>query len=261
MAITTLDGLIAGFLAQPEPFFKSFTPASGAYMSMWNLAGQPGAAASPSSGVGGDIPTDATAGAIPFTNATNTYLGHLAMSASGIGAIYLYDRLWQNSGLSATTTTSQTVNSVALDRPDANGERTELWWQCYAAMGSGAGGTQTAVYTNPAGTGSKTATLQGFATSAIAGRCFPFSLDTGDMGVKSVQSFTHTTTYTSGTFGLAIKRRLATIQANVTNGGSYADAFALGMPRVYDNACLEVMFLSNASAAMTISGDLTLAQG
>jgi hypothetical protein len=268
MAITTLDGLIAALAdstAQHWSFFKVFTPQIlGSYHALWNMPGNPGAAVTPSSGVAGDIPTDATAGAFPFTNpagGANSYLSRLALNGGVSLQLILYDRLWHNSGLSPTTTTAQTVNSVALTRPDALGGQVEAWMQVYAAMGAGAGGTMTITYTDQDGNTGNTATLQGFAVSAAAGRSFPYALASGDTGVRSIQAEQHTTTMTSGTYGLVLRRKLMTLSLAVPNQGVFVDTLSGGMPEIPDDACLELVVNASNNVAQTTYGAFSLAQG
>jgi hypothetical protein len=266
VAIATLDDLVAALATAPQQrtFLKTFTPmASAMYHALWNAIGVPGPAATPSSGVAGDIPTDATAGAIPFTNpggGDTTYLARLSATCPQAGMLILYDRLWHNSGLSPTTTTGQTVNSVALTRPDALGAGVEAWMQIYAAMGSGAGGTMTITYTDQDGNTGNTGTLQGFAVSATAGRTFPYALASGDTGVRSIQTETHTTTMTSGTYGLVLRRKIAQVPIHATNAGAMLDALHLALPDIPNDACLEFVFLASNNTAATLSGALTLVQ-
>jgi hypothetical protein len=261
VAITTLAGLKAAMPGQVVMFTKTMTTSANAFMSNWLQ--NPGAGVTPSSGVAGDIPTDATTGSLGvFVNPSgaNTYLGGMEWSNSVTSGLFvLYDRLWQNSGLSTTTTTAQTVNSVALTRPDANGERTEAWFQVYATMGAGTGGTMTLTYTNSGGTASRTATLNNYAAAGVQGRCFQYTLHSGDMGVKSIQNETHTTTLTSGTYGLVIRRRIASVVTTNLSTQTVTDGISLAMPRVYDDACLE--FLWMGSSGGVINGSLNLVQG
>lgn len=265
MAIATLDALITalGAGAQRGTFYKVFTPqAAGAYTSMWNITGIPGAAATPSSGVGGDIPTDATAGAFPFTNPGSglTYLSRMIASTSQACALILYDRLWHNSGLSPTSLTAQTVNSTALTRPDALGSDVEAWMQVYAVMGAGST-APTISYTDQDGNASNTGTLQGFATTAAVGRSFPFALAAGDTGVRSIQTYTNGATMTSGTFGLVLRRRIATIVIPTSNSGASLDALTGGLPDIPNDACLELLHVPSSTSAATLFGSLSLIQG
>lgn len=265
MAITTLDTMIAGFNAQGWPLYKpGIVPqAAGCFTSLWTAAGIPGAGVVASSGVAGDVPTSATLGAIPFTNSGNTHIGRLHAFNSEISQVLLYDRLWQNSGLSPTTVGAQTVNSVALTRgPGAGtaGEAVEAWLQVYTVLGAGST-AKTITYTNSAGTASRTGTLVNFVTTAAVSRNFYFSLASGDTGVRSIQSFDNIATSTSGTFGLLLRRLVFTMNFATSNVGNTYDAIGMGLPRVYDSACLELMLLCNNTATQSFGGNIAFCQG
>lgn len=262
MAITTTDGLVAAAAAAITwPLQKgSFTPAAVAgYHSLWLTAGTPGAGVAPSSGVAGSVPTSATAGAVPFSNVTNSYMGLLYMSATQAGALMIYDRLWHNSGLSVTSTAGQTVNSVALTRPDALGSQVEAWLDIYAAMGAGTPAI-TLSYTDQDGNAANTATLQGLVSAATASRAFRFSLASGDSGVRSIQTYTASATMTSGTMGLVLRRRIAAASVALASTGVTLDAIRAGLPRINDSACLELMWQGAASATV-IDGHVQIYQG
>ena len=270
MAFTTLQSVVDALPGREQKFFKptgGVAIASGSFAGLWGTTGEPAAGANPSSGLAGDIPTKATTGAIPFSNPASgyTYLGRLEvslMNAPSIlgGTLMVYDRLWQHSGIVVTTTGAQTVNSVALDRPDANGDDAELWLHVYSATGAGAA-TPTVSYTNPAGTAGQTATCIGYTASAAQFRCFPFQLASGDTGVKSIQSITLGTSLTSGTVGLVLRRKVAQVPIPAAGTKAIYDAIALGLPRVYDNACLEfVLHLSGTTTNYPV-GSLNLING
>lgn len=265
MAITSLDGLIAGLLSPAIPLLKNVTPqAAGAFTSLWAVAGIPGAGANATSGVAGDVPTDATAGAMPFTNATDTYLARFAGYGTVVGQLLLYDQLWRNSGLSVTTLGNQTVQAgtpaVPLTRPDANGAAAEAWLQVYTALGAGST-AKTITYTDQDGNASQVGTTVGFVTTAGANRCFPFSLAAGDTGVRSIQFFDNVATSTSGTLGLIIRRLVAPLVFTIANAGAALDPIGGGLPRVYDDACLELIWYASATTAVQTGGAVQLAQG
>lgn len=265
MAVSTVDGLVAAFPAFGIPLLKSaFTPqVVGSWYSLWAQAGIPGAGANSADGVNGAVPTKATAGAFPFTNPTAptlTYLGHFwAINTQPIH-LMLYDRLWHNSGLSPTTVGNQALTSTTLTRPDSLGGDVEAWLQVYGVLGAGST-AKTIAYTDQDGNASNTGTLQNFVTTAAAQRTFPFALAAGDTGVRVITGFDNVATSTSGTFGLILRRQVASITLGVGQVATVQDAFQLGMPRIYDDACLELVGIANSVASQTLSGRLVLAQG
>jgi len=267
MAITTVDGLVAAFPGQIASILRrNFTPqAVGAYHSLWLESGIPGPGAAPSSGVAGDVPTDATAGAIPFTNPGGgnlSYLGRLSMAASQNGVLYLYDRLLHNSGISASSTSAQTLNTTALTRPDALGAGVEAWWQVYATMGAGGSNIPTLSYTDQDGNAGATASvLVALAATMTAGRSGQFTLAAGDSGVRSVQSWTNSASMTSGTIGLVLRRQVACIPVGYVVAAQQVDAFGAGLPRIYDDACLEWLWYAGIASATNVHGQIQIVQG
>lgn len=267
MAIASLDNLVAALPGQMRQIYKtgSISQAAGMWLSLWTMAGIPGAAPNPSSVIAGDVPTSASAGAIPFTNPTApalTYLGGVTAQGTAAGLFMLYDRLWQNgaTAISPTTTSAQTVNSIALTRPDALGGNAEAWLQVYSAMGA-ATPAITISYTDQDGNAANTGTAVAVVTGAGVARCFPFSLASGDTGVRSIQSITIGTSWVSGQVGLVIRRHLATIPAIATNAGVTYGPLDLGMPQIHDNACLELMWVPNNTANANQTFYLSLLQG
>ncbi len=271
MAFTTLAGVTAAVgSAQKLTFMKTVANAgistgTPVFVSAWTVAGLPGQGVAPSSGLAGDVPTDATTGSFPFTNPTSgdLYLARMHVRDSFAGHSYqyltVYDRLWHNSGIGVTTLTAQTVNSVALTRPNSNGDTAELWWEVYATMGSGTP-TWTASYTNSAGTSGRTATSSVMATTNPVGRTGPFNLDSGDTGVRSVQSVTISATHTSGTQGLVIRRPVTSIR-QFSYKTLRVDPLTLGLPRISNDACLELIWHTLSNQTFFLAADLFLANG
>lgn len=235
--------------------------------SIWSGAGQPGVGSTTlGQAAAGAVPVDSDLGFLGFTNpgAGNSYLGGVRGISAATGLIIIYDVLWVwgsgGSGWVVTTTTGQnTTTPTALTRPDANGTNTELLLEILATMGVGAA-TPVATYTNSAGTGSRTSTAMGYNASSIIGSMYNFPLQAGDNGVKSVQTLTLSTTFTSGTARVMIARRVAEFPCAANVGFTY-DALDLGLPRVYDDAAMMIAFVPNSTASGPLSMSLSLAQG
>lgn len=276
MAIATVDALIAALPGQQLTFTKTATAGLtiGQWYSPWLLAGKPGAGAAPSVGVNGEVPTDATAGGMPFTNPASgkTYIARLTHYPDRAGILIVYDRLWQNSGLSATLTTSQAITPVALpsrcpvktdptgETFDALGHTVEAWFDVMTTMGVNTV-DPTITYTDEAGNAGATGTMMGRVSAPLVGRCFPFTLAAGDTGVRSIQAYQSTATMTSGTFSLVLRRRLATIIASTASLGNALDWAGVGFPVVPDDACIDLMWIPNVTNAVALQGEILLAQG
>lgn len=286
MAITTQAGANAGAL-QPYLIRKASGGGEGAGFLATNFysGGEPPAAAAPTPGLAGAALTSYT-GQIPFTNPTsgNTYLygydvSNSSPGASATGANFVADRLWHNSGIVVTTTTAQTINSVAwpardLDAStDGRGVMVGLEWSV-ASTNPGAITNCTMSYTNSAGTAGRTATITSIPATTAANTFMMFELQVGDVGVRSIQSVTLGTSLVTGTVHLVAFRiidMLCTRAAGIASQGSGAvvngltvrkrDMHAAGFVRMFDNTVPWLFSLSQATASQTGYGVFQVAQG
>lgn len=267
MAITTLDGIIAGAQA-PQRFLKvgGTMEAAGVMHSLFYTTGMPGAAAAPSPGINGAALTS-YAGQIPFANPVsgNTYLTSFEGAATVIGTLLLVDRLWQNSGVTVTTTTAQAITSPTWPARDNNGATSGAGVlvgieASGATTNAGAVSNTTLNYTNSAGTNTRTGTLTWPATAA-AGTFVPFALAAGDVGVRSIEGVTLGTSYVTGTIHLVAYRVLGSVGVNAANSLFTKDVFALGMPRIYNDSVMSLLWLPSATTAATIRGSVGWSQG
>lgn len=267
MAITTLDQLLAA-MRPPVSIAKApISTASGRPHSLFFSTGAPGAAAAPTPGLSGAALTSYS-GQIPVpapVSGQNIHLARMSGQATIAGSLVLCDRLWHNSGLSLTSTTAQTINSLAWPARDANGatdgEQVLIGLEVTTATGSGTP-TFTMSYTNSQGAAGRTATgvLNGVASSPI-GAFYPMGLAAGDTGVRSVQSFTLSASWTSGAASLVAYREIARLDLTAAHVPSAIDAITSGMPRLYDNSVPFLLFIPSATSAVTVVGHIVLAQG
>lgn len=272
MAITTLDGAIAGMRA-PVPLVKVgiATAAVGAMRgySPWYANGNPGASVANAAGVNGDAvtPADGTAvqGRIPRTNpgAGNAYLARLGISASTAGTLWLIDRLWHNSGLTVTSTAAQAITPATL--PARSGDGTTNGANVMAAMEwSATGGagvpTVTLTYTDQDGNAGNTGTITAVASPPV-GTFEIFTLAAGDTGIRAPTSFIQSATRTSGTMHLVLFRVLAQVEVTAANIGNAIDALTSGMPRIYDDSVLQLVWFPSATTATNFIGQYIETQG
>lgn len=268
MAITTVDGIIAG--AKPLSYVTkalSGTVVAGRPFSTYFFAGIPGAATVPTPGLSGAALTSGD-GQIPVPAASNnTYITRLSgLSTAQNGTLYLCDRLWHNSGLSVTSTASQTINSVAWPARDidasTNGRGVYIGLELSTSSGTGAP-TLTMTYTNSAGTGSRTANPTYNVTgTSIAGSFYPMGLAAGDVGVRSIQSFQLSATWTSGVAHLVAYRVIAAVELCGGAGVPDAvDALSGGFARLWDNSVPFFIFYPETTTTTRIMGTVCYAQG
>jgi hypothetical protein len=267
MAITTVDLALAG-MRPPEFFAKALsgTLVAGRPFTPFYAAGVPGAAAAPAPGLAGAALTSyAGQLAVPAASG-NTHLGRLSGVASAQGGVLLLcDRLWHNSGITITQTTAHTVNSVAWPARDSagsiNGDKVLIGVEVSAATGAGTP-TLTIGYTNSAGTAGRSATNvdAAVATSAV-GTFYRLGLQAGDTGVRSVQTFTLSATWTSGTIHLVAYRVLAALELSAAGIANAVDALTSGLPRMYDNTVPFLLFIPQTTTTTQLTGLLTCTQG
>jgi hypothetical protein len=271
MAITTLDGVIAGFQS-PKPIMKTgismaAVAAQRAY-TPWYVAGNPGASTATAIGINGEAATPAlgsTGGRIPRTNpgAGDAHLGRLSISSTVAGTLWLIDRLWQNSGLVTTSTSAQAITPAAL--PARSGDGTVNGANVMAAIewsATGGAGTPTVTltYTDQAGNTGNTGTFAGVATPPV-GTFEIFTLAAGDTGIRAPTSFIQSATRTSGTMHLVLFRLLAQVEVTAANIGNAVDALTSGMPRVYNDSVLQLVWFPSATTSIYLSGTYIETQG
>lgn len=263
MAITTLDGVIAGM--QPARYFAKAVTATlvaGRPASLWALGGNPGAGSFDTTLNGVTLSSSSTIpnGAIPHYDpgAGNAYLARLQANATQSGTLLLCDRLWHNGGYTITSTSAQNITSPTWPARDndgsTNGNGVFLAMEISSGTGSGTP-TITVAYTNQAGTGSRSATNQiaTVASSAIGATYF-IRLQAGDTGVRSVQSVTLSATWTSGTMNLVAYRVIAALELAGAFIPNAIDAVTSGMPRLYNGTVPWLIFVPNTTTATNVQG-------
>ena len=267
MAITTLDGALAGMQAS-RFFTKGMTGniVAGRPLSTWGLNGFPGPGGYDTT-LNGVVVSAATPGALDFVNPSsgNTYLARLLGSATVGGTLILADRLWHNGGLSSTSLTTQFITSPTWPPRDRDGltagTGVYIGAEISALTGSGTP-TLTMSYTNSAGDTARTATNITSTTSAASTRTFyQLGLQGGDQGVRSVQSITLSSSWTSGTFNLVAYREISRLDIATGSTPVSMDLLSGGFQRIYNDSALFFIFVPAGSTTSAITGQLTWTQG
>jgi hypothetical protein len=269
MAITTLDGVIAG-RKPPSYYAKVASPTLviGRPHTPFYVGGYPGAAAAPAPGIAGAALTS-YAGQLPFPAAVggqSIYLDRFSgLSSGGPGTLLLCDRIWHNSGFVVTTTTAQTINSVAWPARDkngsTNGDGVYIGLEVVTATGAGTS-VLSMSYTNSAGTAGQTsAPIDTYVASSAIGAFYRMGLAAGDNGVRSIQTFTSSVSMTSGSVSLVAYRVLAALELSVSNIPNAIDAVSGSLPICYDNTTPFLIFIPQATSTTVLSGIATFAQG
>lgn len=269
MAIIDLSGVIAG-RKPPNYIAKAATPTlvAGRPHSLFYLSGFPGAAVAPTPGIAGAALTS-YAGQIPEPAAVggqSIYLDRFSgMSSAQSGLLVLCDRLWHNSGFVVTTTTAQTINSAAFPARDinasTNGAGVYIGLEVTTATGAGAS-VLSMSYTNEAGTAGRTsAPINAYVASSAIGAFYQMGLAAGDNGVRSIQTFTSSVSMTSGAVSLVAYRPIAVLEIVAANTPNALDAVTGSLPLVHNDTVPFLLWIPSGTAAASISGIVTFAQG
>jgi len=221
---------------------------AGRLSSLWVTT--PDAGVAPTTAV---IPTSATAGALPLPS-TAAIKRLVKFEHSGaFGMLYLADRLSHQGGLSGIVTTAQTTNlpTAALTRY-TGGDGVWIGLEIYTLVGTTAT-TVTASYTNQAGTPGRTtvAVVLGGTGFREVGRVVQLPLQSGDTGVRSVESVTVlASTLTAGNFGVTLFRPLMMLPmfVGVPVSPDMLRSGGCQMPPVGQDACLQWMFRPNGTS-------------
>jgi hypothetical protein len=251
---------MTGLTTAPNPFGFNATDASGAAV---------------------DGTTSNQGGLFPFVNPAsgNTYLTNVVLSTLyNISAVVFFDLLWYSTSINVTTTTAQTVNSVAYGARDSDGTTAGDGVIASLIITTALGNTSTAIpsisYTNQNGVSGRTGTVfsytgaagaVGIPSSGQVNSSFPFSLQIGDTGVQSIQSITLGTSLVSGSVSLLMYREIAFIgMPNGTSPGGNsltADWAFLGFPQLYNGTAMTFYTIQTGNNSNPINGEISLGNG
>jgi len=205
---------------------------------------------------------DATIAGSPLLPDPSTgfnYLTYGALSSTVVHSFEIYDLIWYNS-LVVATTTAQAVTMPALGARDATGTTNGEGWilGLYTTTTGTAAAitTGTASYTDSDGNAGATATMASWPATAVAGTFVPYQLAAGDRGVRSVQSITLAVAHTTEVLWAVVLRpimRIPSVLANV--GTSFVPPQNPGI-RLYNGTCFWVGYMSGATTLTTSSVDL-----
>ena len=271
MTISTLDQALAG-MQWPRFFAKvaSGSLVGGRHQSFWANGGMPSAGAYDTTlnGVVLDSTSNQVTGQIHYSNPTGGNLSYLARfqgAATQSGVLLLCDRLWHNGGITITSNTLQSITSPTFPARDVNGSTNGagvfLAVEVSAVTGAGTP-TLTVGYTSSDGTAGRTATnIVATAGASPVGSTYILGTQAGDIGVRSVQSLTLSTTWTSGTINMVAYRPIAALELPGNFVPNAIDALTGGFPRIFDGTVPYFMFIPNTSTASNITGQVVWTQG
>ena len=233
--------------------------------------GFPGAWAVGTPGLAGratDGTAAADAGCVPITNPSSgyNYLTGGVLVSSVAHHFEFWDVLWVNSGIVVTTTTAQTINSVAFPARDNNGSSNGAGLIAgilvtTATTNAGAITNTTMSYTDQDGNAGATATMASFNASAVIGHVELFQLAAGDSGIRSIQTVTLGTSYAGGAVSLFVARPICSVPAVTANlPWQVAGVDPKTGVRLYNGTCLLPFARTSATTATTWEGTLQVTE-
>lgn len=267
MPFTDLNELLAAFdetqqIFAPAKYGGTNLSVTGYWNSSWIRTGSYLAPTPPTGS--GETCGNTTIGGIPFTQPASgkvLHLGRFTFSPNLACGVTLMDRLVHTSGLSGVVATAQTVNTVSLPTRGGTGVGVELWLEWYTTTGSTAT-TATVSYTNSDGTAGRTSQVTTVPASTRSSSMLRVPLQTGDVGVQSVQSVTlAATTGTAGNFGVTLTKRIVSLPNGVANATAGAGPLSLGVPVIHNNACLFFVCPAASTSYPTFDAELVFIQG
>lgn len=259
MAIATVDDIVSGLNASQDQNFLKVSGAAkavGAFQSLWLAAGMPGAGATPPAyTTSGYTCSSATTGAMLYANAAvKNWYAQVVASSSIAGTLIIADRLWSCSGIPfGAATYSITAPSTLPARITDNGIGVEAWVENFVAAGA-ASGTLTLTYADANTGAASTGVIPAVVSAPVAGQMQPFPLQVGGTGIRSITSVQNSATWTSGSFGLTLLKRIATIPIPVAGVANAIDWASLGLAGIHNDACLMMIWQAGATTSAIITG-------
>lgn len=261
MAITTLAGATAG---EQQPVFVTKIETaqfSGSWVSYWTNGNNAGTNNTGSAnGITYSSSSAQVAGQLRHIDppaGSNAYLATIKGKTVPLGAssalvVLVVDRLWQGGTYPATTTASQAITTPTFPARDINGSTNGDGVLVFMEVVTSftANTTVTLTYTNEAGTGSRTATAV-MATASSTRNVTFFGLQSGDEGVRSIQSVAVSAAQAAGTYVLVAYRVLAMHIMDTGAKPTCDDVITLGMPRLYNGTVPFIIVWGQGANART----------
>jgi hypothetical protein len=245
-----------------ENFYTGF----GRYLDQFTLSTVPSSSAPSTATACNKTTTGSLNSILPDFSPSSVYITQVNQSTLiDIPCYILVDRLSHQGGLVGNTTSPQTTNlpTAALTRY-TDGVGVMMGLSIYASTISsvGVGFSITVSYTNQDGTSGRTSPLQNYPYDwSSQGIFLLLPLQNGDRGVRSVESFTTTTTQSgAGNLGITLFKPLCMIgknmieRANIYQKDFITGGLLGGIPNISDSACLSILAINGPRAGLGASG-------
>lgn len=254
------------------------TGVASATNSLWRVGNQPAAGNAPSSAPGGNVPTNATTGALltwnPSTSGdTQHFVRADVLSTTNAHTLLMYDRIFEvNKTMNSTTlesvTGTPTRYQATTNTPDA-ADGNFLFIECQTALAATAH-NWTATYTDHDGNaGVSLPSLVGNASCVINRLDQPIGqwfapLASGDAGIMKLESMTCSALVATGAIAFVIGHPIAFLSTPIANMLTIVDGIntAFNLTRIFDNAALGFLEVCKpATTATTYTGNIATVAG
>jgi hypothetical protein len=238
-------------------------PIAGRPASLWRYDGQPSGGAIPTTVA---IPTNTTAGALPFTNPGGGRQSWMVQSwVTGLvgGTLLMYDRLLHIGGLNGTLTSAQTVGGTITR--NTTGDGNFAFAEIYTQIGA-TSRTITMSYTNQAGTDTRTSTAVAFGGTGFntVTRAILLPLQSGDTGIRAIASATIAggTTGIAGNFGITMGKPIAYTGVGTAGAAGWRDFVTglPGIPEIASSACLSLLWFPQTTTVPELFGGYSIVE-
>lgn len=243
----------------------------------WILSGIPGAGATPTAiSSGGNVPTNATAGALGQSDAGGSDTLHLAqvsLTPQGNACCFiLYDRIWHGA-TNTNSSSTQAISGTPPTRYATSGSTTKgnfAFPYSRSTVAATAHNHTVCQYKDQDNNTAESFASQGGNSGNVAGRVdfstagqWYMPLNSGDTGVKELTQWQFSAAMASGQIDLAIGHPLAIIPAPASGVGAVLDGInsAFNMVEVLDGACLDILSLRPATTATSYTGQVVMVSG
>lgn len=237
--------------------------ANGVWTRLWASSGMPGAGGEPSA-TPGDAFTN-VAGSINFPNQSPDHKHFFTFGgvATQDCVLMVYDRLTGVGGVSIATTGNKTIDTVALPRyagTDALG--VQVWIEVTTAVSAGTPAITLNSYTAQDGTTGRSGAALTLSATPTAHAMYQLPLQSGDLGVRSVETINVGVAGTSGVVNVVLVKPLVQIPLIASQWNEVSLVSQLhSLPRVYDGASLGFAFLASTTTAPNFWGCVRLGYG
>jgi len=255
-----LDALTVAGKGEDYYFNKAaITTVATTFWSLWTAAGQPGVGTFGGTPLAARVVNSSTTGALGFTNPVGPDTKHVlafnAASSVAAGTLLLVDHLLDYPGISATSTSLQTMDNTATLSRYTTGAGVQMFAEVTTALGA-TPQTCTVIYVDQGGAAGTTSfsPVVSSAVPRIPQVGFFIPLAAGDTGVRSITSVQFGGSMAAGVLNFTLCRPFVDLPIQVA-AIAVERNLILHTPRVtqiVDNAAL--MFLLNA--ATTSSGNI-----